>query len=123
MAKHSEMDDLRILVPYQPLKLSWHEHVLRKISFFSRFWAIPAFPPIFFVFHCFFIVFHVTFIFVHLDFGLNVFFHFIFHLDLIGTCLFSLFFHVLCLFGFRFQCFSAFTCSSRQPLSLFLSWF
>ena len=64
MAKHSEMDDLRILVPYQPLKLSWHEHVLRKIRF-SRFCAIPVFPPIFFhVVHVFLILFLMWCIFV-----------------------------------------------------------
>ena len=64
MAKHSEMDYLRILVPYQPLKLSWHEHVLRKIRF-SRFWAIPVFPPIFFhVVHFFLIMFLMWCIFV-----------------------------------------------------------
>ena len=62
--KHSEMDDLRILVPYQPLKLSWHEHVLRKIRF-SRFCAIPVFPPIFFhVVHFFLILFLMWCIFV-----------------------------------------------------------
>ena len=80
------MDDLRILVPYQPLKLSWHEHVLRKIRF-SRFCAIPVFPPIFFhVVHFFLILFLMWCIFVL-------------------TVLFMFFF-----FGFRFPCFRLFQC-------------
>ena len=73
---------------------------IEKISF-SRFWAIPAFPPIFFFFH---VISVFCFSFFNLDIGL--FFHALFHVDFGFHVFFSLFSSFSC--GFRLHLFIAF---------------